>query len=830
MGTLTLMAGLVALCGAAPAGVIDVREMQGWTVVVADDAIASEKYAASEFQSLFKQATGIELPVQSAAPDRRHNIYIGPGAAMRKSPAGFGTGNLGDEGLRIRIRKDNIAIAGGRPRGTLYGVYEFFERYLGVRFLTFDDTYFPDRAALKPLPRDDYRYVPAFSFRWSFYGENPEHPEFAARLRNNTVTPDDKLGGVTPQNLINHSLHQWISPDRYGETHPEYFALVDGKRKLDVGGGGPEPCVTNPDVIDIVTKGVIASLDANPTLRNISVSQNDNSAYCRCPNCEAINKREGTPMGSHLAFVDAVAERVEKVHPNVKIGTLAYWYTRHPPKTVKPRDNMQIQLCSIECCTFHAIDDPACAKNREFCKDMRTWKKLSKDIWIWNYNTDFSCYDQPFPNLRSIGANVRFFLKNHVKGVFMQANGNGHTGEMADLRNYVMSQCIWHPGQDSWPLVEEFCRLHYRESAQPILDYLALLHDNAAQKKVHPTCFPDAAAVGLTSEIAQKAFDYFQDALGRAQSDAVRARVEKASICAYKAMLLVGGGAWLYEDGMCKRQWPDARFGDIAGTYITLANKYGMTRASEQMPFAEYEAKLKEQYNVPALCLENDTWRLLAVPSANGKMIQMRHKPSGCELIEGMQEAELGRCSHEDVAMKGFEDAEPRAFTGSVEGNAIVLKKTLKDGSSFERRISLEGDAITVTSVLTNGTGHAKTYQFRSRPEFHTGPKSADSHVVAAYVKDSEWKQVNNQWENGKGPGAALLKTAKDGAFAYFNHEAKFGIEATYDPNASIQPQLFWKPEWSQINLELQTAEKELQPNESLTLAYHYRFLADAPH
>ncbi len=827
MGHLTLIAGLVmAWHAAAPLGKLDVAGMQGWTIVVADDALASEKYAASEFQLLFKQATGIDLPVASVPPGRKHNIFIGAGAALTASPVGFSVAKLGDEGLHIRIKANNIAIAGGRPRGTLYGVYEFFERYLGVRFLSFDHTYFPERASLKSLPRDNYTFVPPFSFRWSYYKENSDQPAFAARLHVNTVTKDEKLGGVTPQSLINHSLFKWIDTATYGKTHPEYFAMIGGERKLDVGGGGAEPCVTNPEVLDIVAKGVIAELDANPNVRNISVSQNDNSEYCRCPQCEAINKREGTPMGAHLAFVDAVAERVEKVHPKVKIGTLAYWYTRRAPKTIKPRDNMQIQLCSIECCTLHAIDDPACKKNKEFCTDMQAWKAISKDIWVWNYNTDFSCYDQPFPNLRGIGANVRFFLDNNVKGVFMQANGNGTTGEMSDLRNYVMSHCIWHPGQESWPLVEEFCRLHYQESAQPILDYLTMLHDNAAQKKLHPGCFPTGTAVGLTPEISQKAFDYFADALARAKSDEVRARVEKASICAYKAMILTGGGAWKYEDGGCKREWLDPRFAGLIDRYIDLATRYRLTMASEGMPFAQYVETLK---GAPALRIENDTWRLLVVPSANGRLVEMFHKPTGRNLVAGMTDAVLGKSSLEDVALKGYSDAKPLAFTGVVDGSAIVLAKTLEDGSTLERRIALDGDAIAFASKLTNATAQAKIYQFKAHPEFDAATNTMDSNIVTAYIKDAEWKKLNRQWLMEKGPDEGLLEQAKGGGFAFFNQQAKFGVQISYDSAKIGKPYLFWNPEWSQINLELFSQEKELQPGEALSLEYQCHFLTAAP-
>ena len=84
-------------------------------------------------------------------------------------------------------------------------------------------------------------------------------------------------------------------------------------------------------------------------------------------------------MGSQLTFVNSVAERIEKVHHNVKVGTLAYWYTRKPPKTIKPRHNVQIQLCSIECCTLHAIDNPDCEQNQAFCADTNEWGKICND-------------------------------------------------------------------------------------------------------------------------------------------------------------------------------------------------------------------------------------------------------------------------------------------------------------------------------------------------------------------------------------------------------------------------------------------------------------------
>ena len=119
----------------------------------------------------------------------------------------------------------------------LYGVYQFFEDAFGVRFLTFDHTYIPELANVK-IPCGEFRYNPPFSFRWSYYAENSKEPTFAARLRVNTVTNDEKLGGKTPQNLIGHSVDALLPFAKYGKDHPKYYALFEGKRDTNTDPGG----------------------------------------------------------------------------------------------------------------------------------------------------------------------------------------------------------------------------------------------------------------------------------------------------------------------------------------------------------------------------------------------------------------------------------------------------------------------------------------------------------------------------------------------------------------------------------------------------------------
>lgn len=549
-------------------GNLTISTMQNWHITVSDDATASERYAAEEFQKWFNQATGLTLPLDTTTNGGQVTIR--------------GSASLGDEDIEITVDSSQVQISGGIPRGILYAVYQFLEELVGVRFLTADHTYIPDASALQ-IPCGSYTYSPPFSFRWSYYRENSDAPEFAAKRKVNTVTDAENLGGKTQQQLINHSFHALVPFGTYGESHPEYYALIDGKRDTDTHGGGPQLCVTNSEVIEVAAESAIQQLSERSEPANISVSQADTAAYCRCEICEALNEAEESPMGSQLTFVNAVAERIEKAYPHVKVGTLAYWYTRKPPKTVKPRQNVQIQLCSIECCTLHAIDNPDCEQNQAFCQDTNEWGKICDDIWIWNYNTNFRAYDLPFPNLRSIAPNVRYFLSNNAKGVFMQANGNGLTGEFSDLRNYLISQLIWNPYLDADAHLIEFVNLHYEDAAPPILEYINFLHDNVEERGLHPRCFPTPEDVGLDAESSQTIFDYFQQALALAEKREIRARVEKASIPAYKAMIVAGG------------EMPAQKRQTLIDEYITLCERYNMSHAAETQAAEVYFEELRSQ-------------------------------------------------------------------------------------------------------------------------------------------------------------------------------------------------------------------------------------------
>ena len=570
---------------------VNLADLDGWDIVVAEDAIPSENYAAEEFQTFFAQASGLKLPIVSAInrPDR--HIFIGPSQTMQASTLGFGVAQFAPEDLRIVARDNNIVLAGGRPRGTLYAVYTFLEDYLGVRFLTPEHTHVPPIGDWRVVGPVDRFYHPPFNkYRYSCYLTVWANPAFAVRTRNNTVTDDPKLGGKTPYSLINHSFYRQLPTEKYAQDHPEYFCLVDGRRLVDPGKDlqGNNPCYANPDVLDIVTQAVFDEIEGPKGLvtgrLDYAVSQNDrDGTYCRCPQCSAIDKREGSPVGAILDFVNRVADRVAAKYPEVSVGTLAYNYSRRPPLTLRPRDNVTIWLCSIEASQLYPLSDTRCPLNTEFMENLRGWRKMCDELSVWSYYINFGDALRPHPNLYTIKPNILAFLANGVDGSFMQcAHWPLPATEMSDLRNYLICNLMWNPARDTEALIDEFVNLHYGQAAPPIRRFINRIH-----RDYHPRVLAEQSGEQechgfvIDEPLANECFAAFEEAMDLAENDIVKSRVEKASLCAYRACfepLKRLRGEERIDPKLADRLRP------LVSEFMRLCKKYGLTEDEQGKP------------------------------------------------------------------------------------------------------------------------------------------------------------------------------------------------------------------------------------------------------
>jgi hypothetical protein len=440
-------------------------------IVVPDSATPQETHAAGDLQAHLEQITGESLPIltDSKAGDRTP-IVVGKSALLPKLGLATDFDSLGQEGIAIRTAGPAMALL-GNARGALYACYTFLEDYLSCRWFTPDCTALP-QAGTFDIPEIDRRYVPPLEYRATDY-PNSRDADWAVRNKMNGqfTEIDEPRGGKIAYRGFVHTFNSLVPPEKYFADHPEYYSEIDGTR---VGPDRSQLCLTNPDVLRIATETVRQWIQESPEASIFSVSQNDWENYCQCARCTALSAEEGSQIGPILHFVNAIADDVAGDHPDKIIDTLAYWYSRKPPKSVRPRPNVVIRLCSIECCFIHPLEsDPY---NASFVDDIEEWSRVSNRLWIWDYVINYAHNIQPFPNLYVLKPNINFFLRNGVTGIYEEANYFSRGGELAELRTYIIAKTLWDPSYDTDRAIDEFLSGYYGQAAAPIRDYLNLLH------------------------------------------------------------------------------------------------------------------------------------------------------------------------------------------------------------------------------------------------------------------------------------------------------------------------------------------------------------------
>lgn len=490
----------------------------GYRIVVAETASASTRHAAEELQMFLREIAGATLPIVSdREPAVDREILVGKNARPDGLNPAIDFDKLGLEGYVIRTVGPRLVIAGGEPRGTLYGVYGLLEEHLGCRWFAPGVSRIPkqDRLALAAI---DEQRIPVLEYREPFTFDCFDG-DWCARNRMNSSSGrlEEKHGGKIRfgSGFFCHTFDGLVPPEKYFDEHPEYFALVKGKRLKD----HTQLCCTNEDVVRIATEGILRAMAAQPDAFVFSVSQNDWYNYCECENCQALAKAEETQMAPVLQLVNRVAAAAEKRFPDKAVETLAYQWTRKPPKTMRPRPNVIIRLCSIECCFSHPLATCDSEANRKFCDDIRGWSKVSDRLWVWDYVTDFRHYLLPFPNQRIRNDNIRFFVENHVRGIFEQDTYNTPHSDMAALGGYLTAKFLWNPDYDEEQATSEFLTGYYGPAAGVVRKYLDLIHDRVERENIHVNIWVPPTHPHLTDELLAEADRLWQQAEELAASD-----------------------------------------------------------------------------------------------------------------------------------------------------------------------------------------------------------------------------------------------------------------------------------------------------------------------
>ncbi|MFW5869130.1 MAG: DUF4838 domain-containing protein, partial [Armatimonadota bacterium] len=495
-----------------------------FTIVTADEPTQTAQFAAEELQSYLQQITGAELPLvtEAEAPDGPC-IYVGPCQAAIEADLVPEE----REAFAIRQLSDDLLIVGedseGHPlysdsrterplarTGTLYGVYELLRRYGDVRWL------WPGELG-EVVPRTDSFSVPD-GIDWS------EAPDF--QIRNLWLTyrnPDWQereyhrwwRQNGQGQALTGNSSHVYwkrIGGNSHFDEHPEYYAMIDGKRRPLDGWRG-QICTSNPEVARIFAESVLEDpLDIAPA------APNDGGGFCQCPTCEALDVptnlipwrgREIPALTDRIfTFLNEVAAIVGERDPDKMLGHYAYTFFKAPPAEIEDLDDSIVLFFAQAC---HWFRDPELKERYRGYID--AWSKFGNPMVSREYIGLTYWFDMPNIHTRRIEEEIAYLEDHGFIGMNSEMSRNFATHAP---NYYLAARMLWDTSLTREEVLADFYESGFGPAADDVAEYFDIFERRLEEL--------GAAAAGAGSRNIMDVPDQF-DAQTRAEA---RAALERA--------------------------------------------------------------------------------------------------------------------------------------------------------------------------------------------------------------------------------------------------------------------------------------------------------------
>ena len=519
----------------APLVLADAGEA-GYTVVIPSDARRLERKAAIDLCQNLKLISGTDFPtVTEDVLSSNHRPYISLGRTelLANSRARWKSANLAAEGYALEVIGGDVYLYGGSGRGLINGVYSLLEEDLGCRWYSTTSVDTPRARALS-ASLVSRKHVPVLELR-DPYIYRMHDPQWS--LRNKTNTPHARIpmawGGSIRYHHMGHTYAAYFPTRKYFDEHPEYYALVNGKRQAS------QLCHTNEDVIRLSIEKTCEIFRNHPDVTITAIGPNDGRGFCDCPNCKKLDDENGGRSGSFFHHVNSIAAGVKEEFPNNRLISLAYLDYARPPTKLKVDDYIIIQLCTDS----HAWKYQFCflQESDEFQSIIKAWQAVEATVFVWDYTTDYVHYLVPMANWPVVAGNTRFNIRNGATGIMYESEANDND----EMRAWVWAKQLWNPALDTEELLHDFVFGYYKEAAQPIWDYQVMMwaywekwhrrphkcgepSDNPILNNLHCSYAPDGPM--FSPEFMATMSRCFADAESLAESETILARIKQAKL------------------------------------------------------------------------------------------------------------------------------------------------------------------------------------------------------------------------------------------------------------------------------------------------------------
>lgn len=457
---------VVQPCGAAEPVFIVKAGTPRATVVVPTDCDPQTRAAADLLVQYVRESSGAELPLRSEDEPSRGGfpVTIHVGLDQYGKGLDLSLSDLDEDGFVIlAVDKENLVITGPTPYGTEFGVGEFLERHVGVRWL---------------MPGPDGTDVPKNESIAMPLGKLRQEPVFFSRLFSGLSGPQviwARRNRMHGRVQFHHNLQRLIAPEKYAESHPEFFPIRNGKRYLPVNSNthGWQPCFSAPGLAEEAAKTICAFFKEHPEVESYSLGVVDSSGHCECETCQAKDPEEKNFLGRrdcsdrYYGWCNKVVERVLEEYPDKWFGCLAYSEVAQAPSRVKVNPRI------IPYMTYDRMKwiDPELKADGQ--RMTERWQAASPVLGWYDYIYG-SAYCVPRVWFHVMHDYYCYAHAHGVRALYAEAYPNWGEGP----KLYVSLKLQWDPNRDVDELLREwYVRTVGPEAADDLAAYYAHWED-----------------------------------------------------------------------------------------------------------------------------------------------------------------------------------------------------------------------------------------------------------------------------------------------------------------------------------------------------------------
>lgn len=415
-------------------------------IVLPDESVTiqvagSLRQTARLMQAAFKaNGVDIEIVAESARDAERFGIFLGNTRFAKRQGAdveglqGWSYLHKAADGHLIIAGHDHATPARFLPEqqrfafcdriATAKGVVDFLHQYVGVRFL------YPEmpprqqlnqgqsidllasaaieylRIARIAVPADlDVKWTPPLEYNFSW----PTWSSFYDLAMNRFPLVDAMITG--------HTWHRAIPPENHAERHPEYFALIDGKRYTTGTQAHAQYCIGNPQVRELMYIDLKKYFDAGFQIADLG--QPDSFRSCECQDCFDLYGTGSDWNEKIWQLHREIAQRVYESHPGRIVVITSYIQTAQPPKSFSSfPPNVRIMV------GIHQNED---GDSLQAWREFPVPQGFASYVYFWTSNLTSRYLPMRTPLF--IEKQVGQFVKDNIRSIFRDNPGMAYGSE-----------------------------------------------------------------------------------------------------------------------------------------------------------------------------------------------------------------------------------------------------------------------------------------------------------------------------------------------------------------------------------------------------------------